>query len=653
MIVRNLLEVHGKNGTGINWQIFEIISNRLQETSNLNILHLSFKKASRTKAINELPNEVLCHTVTSLCYHGLKTNDLLPPEFLDIVNKYNFEEEEENLPPEAFDKLYTGYKKLTDFERRKYIGDIDIIILNEYQNFTIFQKEIVHILPIRKTTDLIITGCTLSAIYGFLNTIKRKIVIEDNFDKIREEYIAESYSREELTKNDRADGRIIKFLNHCIGQLFPSSSLYDDTVDNGDKPKVSFLQGPLHVAKDIVKKVKLIPSTYKLCLVGRHKSDYELIKLFFPEKVIERIEICTIHKLPECDILFFYGIKHLFYADEEEKNLFFTAVSNVKKQLHLYETAPISEDERKFYIKDVCDLVVNQRKKLQPYKQFKELKDNRNFTLNKINMSMMDTITFKIAFKDLPFFRPLISNYKTDSEDQPKAISKKTEDGFSYQISLFKKDKSFFFEFYDLNFLKKNRYDDYEMLKLIRNKIIEFFDYRVNIKKIFIHRIDLQHTFKFNNEAEREAFKQEILKQLKVLEGFEEKRLKDLKSNHNKYKVCPYALKDGTEGSTYINHHANKYNSLTMVMYDAAEKENENKIHIKYTLKVEVRLRGTPAIAQYAFAKNPNLYSLLNMKKGLFEYLSGRYISLFGKVVGEEKVEGILTNKIKINWDNK
>ena len=654
MKVKNLTEYHGKSGTGINWKLYEVISGRLLVNPNLKILHLSFKKASRERAINELPEGMTCHTVTSYCYQSLKANNLLPTEFLNIANYDDLESEENNLPPEAFDKLYTECLKLSKNERKMYIGNIDLIILNGYQDFTIYQKEIIQLIPIKKTTDLIITGEKIHTIYKFLNKIKRKIIVEDNFDKIKEEYIAESYSIEELTRNDRSDGRIVKFLNHTIRQLFPSSSLYDEPDDNGEKPTVSFLQGPLHIANDIVKKLKHIPdSMKKIYLVGRHKGDYELIKLFLPEKVIERLEFCTIHKLAECDVLFFYGIKHLHYADEDEKNLFYTAISNVKKQLHLYETAPISEDERKLYTQDVCDLIVNQRKILQPYKQLKQLEGNRNFTLNKINMSMMDTITFKIAFKDLPFFRPLISNYKTDHKEQSKAIRRKTEDGFSYQISLFKKNKSFYFEFYDLNLLKKNRYDDYDMLRLIYNKILDFFDYRIDTKKVTIHRIDLQHTFKFNSEEDRAAFKHEILEQLKILEILEEKRLKKKTSDHNKYKVCPYTLEDGTEGAIYINHHSNKYNSLTMVIYDASEKTNENKTNIKYTLKVEVRLRGTPAIAQYAFARNPSLYSLLNMKRDLFEYLSSMYKSLFGRLVGEEKVGGILTNLIKKNWNKK
>ena len=655
MKVRNLIEIHGKSGTGINKKLYEIIGKRLQENPYQNILHLSFKKVSREKAINELQDEVICHTVTSYCYGSCRVNNCLPAEFQNIVNHNDLHAEENTLPPEAFDKLHTECKKLTEFERRMFIGNIDLIILNGYQDFTIYQKEIVRLLPIKEITDLIIVGDELRPIYKFLNKNKHKIIVENNFDKIREEYIAESYYSEELTKNERSDGRIVKFLNHTIRELFQNASLYDEPDEDGEKPMVSFLQSPRHVAKDMIKKLKHIPSTYKIYLVGRHESDYELIKLFLPEKIIDRIEICTIHKLveSECDVLFFYGIKHLFYSDKDEKNLFYAAVSNVKKLLHLYETAPISEEEKKFYTNTVCDLIVNQRKTKTPYKQLKELKVNRNFTVGKINMSMMDTITFKIAFKDLPFFRPLKNNFKTNSEKQPKAIRKMTEDGFSYQISLFKRDKSFYFEFYDLNLLKKNRYDDYDMLRLIYNKIIEFFDYRVNIKKLLIHRIDLQHTFKFDSEEEREAFKQEILEQLKILEMLEEKRLKKLKSNHNKYKVCPYTLEDGTEETLYLNHHTNKYNSLTMVIYDASEKTNENKTNIKYTLKVELRLRGTPAISKYAFARNPSLYSLLYMKRDLSEYLSGMYKSLFGRLVGEEKVGGILTNLINRNWNKK
>jgi len=149
------------------------------------------------------------------------------------------------------------------------------------------------------------------------------------------------------------------------------------------------------------------------------------------------------------------------------------------------------------------------------------------------------------------------------------------------------------------NHLSRNNFTDMEKLQFCINEVLTFFDFRIPLSRIYIHRLDLCQYLNFHTKQDLQSYFIEEL--CPVL--FQSNNISirdDEKKFYNSHLDIMNKHFSILHRTLYINHHRNKCNGLTTVIYRPITKDNRNKVNIDSLLKIEIRGRGRVSGTEYS-----------------------------------------------------
>ncbi len=314
-------------------------------------------------------------------------------------------------------------------------------------------------------------------------------------------------------------------------------------------------------------------------------------------------------------------------ADKDRFNVVYTAISRARGKLYVTSAHP-KQDLEKIFKSGTYKLMDSQKPIVKKYKQLKKIKENRNFTFNNVNMSMIDSVVIKVSMKDAPFAKYVKNGFVPKKYmDQFKWQNMYSDDSnpVNVRVTQHHAHGTYKFEFFDLNMLHKNGYTDSDILMYLSNYVMEFFDYRVREKDMKIHRIDLCKYFRFDNAEDHREFNEFLCeyilysKAVTVLDS-------DFKTNRIVYNIFEDKKPDLYKGTVYANHNKKKQDGITTSIYMPSKKDNHNKIFFENVTKIEIRLLGSSIGRRYALKKSDNIAGLKSVRLGnVFDRLFGKY----------------------------
>lgn len=597
------LVITGLAGTGKSYQITKRVNRLIEEGALLEneLLLLSFNKELKTKAINREScyNKFNTHTIHSLAFRLLKRNDKLPEVF--IQKEVSIENIETNtttdLQQKDYNDLISQGLKLKDEEISGVFPDIKLIICDEYQDFREDYISFVKRLMGIYKSKIIIAGDPFQNINLFQNK-KNDLKIKENFKNIKKDLGISDYTEIILNENHRSNPAIFKFINGMLLKCFDIENgyLYDikkkPHQNRYEKPIIRFFSTQQDEKGFIERMIKMYGKNKNITILTRYKRE-QLIFEGIKQTLFDRksLTVSSIHKYKgnQADIIFLSGFNCEQEMSEDEKYILYTAISRAKRKLIITSAYPAFDLDR-IFDKETYTFTNSQRKLTKSNKQLKKIRTGGNFTLKKLGESNIDSLVLKVKAKDCPFPRYV----KRGNVKQEKTSNKMIQsfNGVDVTIKMNHRHKIYYFEFLDLNLLKKSGYSDKGIISFCLNFIIVFFDYRIDTKKIQVHRLDLCRFIKFKDNRELDYFFDFFNCYIK------DSHSKDIKDNEYRVNGIDYKENEDKEfdwkkyKTLYINHNKNKSYGATTKVYFPFKKENKNVINIPGLLKLEFTLKG-------------------------------------------------------------
>lgn len=645
LLQRDHLVIHGLAGTGKSYQINELVSKMIEHSglASMRVCALTFDRKLRDKYRREYlwSNEMNSLTVHSLCFRVLKELNQLPEIFRkvegDDVDTF------EDATSKDFDTLIALFLELPDEELmrvktyKEYFKSIKIIICDEVQDFREDYLQVVKKLKgLGENPQMVLAGDMHQKIYGFQEKATGKKLTEV-LSQPEMLFGGDRYSTLILNENHRVENDYqCPFLNGYLRKVFqtderllyrvPEGTLVGDITDVPFILYVSTREDEFAFVENEVGRIASEGST--VTILGRSNKEIERYKPFGTEDGL--VQVSTIHKKKgdSSDYIFLVGFDYDSVADPEIMTLVYTAISRAKRRLFITSSHPLADLDAIFEA-GTYELVDTRVKLVKSYLIRRKIKENKKFTQEKLKGNHIDSVVLKIKDENCPF-APYI---KKEGTKQKRFSSSKrivTEDGVAYSVDLNHRWKSFYFNFKDLNVLKKNSFSDKQIVQYCINEVYGFFDHRVRLEDLYHHSLDLCKFLLFPDSEELERVYRDVL--LPLILGSKHHSLKDQRGNG-------YTSESDFDGkgfsflrdTLYINHHQDRGNGLTTVVYHPGYKENENRIHIPNLLKIEMRARGRVlSMGTSLLGESPTAGNLLELAergrmKDVFEDWFGSY----------------------------
>jgi len=625
------LIITGLAGTGKSWKIDKIVSNKVEnnEIQTNEICSLTFDKALSAKYKNDFAwsNKSNSFTIHGFCYHVLSELLMLPEGFRNNSNG----DIEEGPTGRDFNKLISLFLKLSNHKIKRtkfyhhYISKIKIITCDEAQDFREDYIEVVKkIKALSNEAQLIVAGDRHQQIYIFQNR-NNSSKLSDVLNDSKLIFGDEPYKKIVLTVNHRTENTYnINFMNGFLKKNSDISKeeLYTNLPEffNNKEIKQSRKMPLIKLftnreeEEDFVKaKISGIDNKKnKIVIIARNNKT---LKMYSDLNNRNNITVSTVHKVKgnEFDYVFYVGFEYNVKTDNEIKTICYTAISRAKKKLFITSSFP---NKNIFEVFEKGSFIYRNVQKYicKPFPVRKKIKKNRNFTEKKLRENYLDSLVLKIKADRCPF----LTHINKEGTKQKKWSSSQrvvNKDGFEYSIDFHHSQRIYFFNFLDLNLLKRNNFSDTEIIEYCANEIIEFFDRRVNLDGIEVHRLDLYYLLKLEDKDNYKRIYEEVLFD-KVLDSKHRSILnqnRDSFNNKDDFKIKRFSIKRDT---IYNNHHKKKQESLTTVIYNPRYKENGNKIHIDNLIKFEMKGKGNFLKRKIGFNDyEPTVLNLINISE--------------------------------------
>lgn len=619
----------GLGGTGKSFEINKIISNKEKnnEIQTNEICCLTFDKALSTKNKIDFAwsNERNSFTIHGFCYHVLHDLSMLPEGFQNNSNG-NIKK---GPTGSDFNKLISQFLGLTEqkIKRTKfyydYIRNIKIITCDEVQDFREDYLEVVKkIKALSDEAQLIVAGDRHQQIYIFQNR-NNSSKLSDVLNNPKLIFDNEKYERRILTENHRTNNHYLDyFMNGFLKINYKSSDeeLYvlPNSFNNSEikqsrkMPLIKLFtnkQEEADFVKKEVSKINRVKSS--IAIIARNKK---ALITYEDLNKLNGVKVSTVHKVKGngFDYVFFVGFEFNLESDPEIKTICYTAISRAKKKLFITSSFP-NKNIFEVFKKGSFEYRNVQRSISKSFPIRKKIKQNKEVSLNKIQGTYLDSLDLKVKAEKAPFL-PYIKKEGTKQGDWTSTQRFKNEDGLEYSIKFHHSHKIYYFEFLDLDILKRNNFSDIQKIEYCTNVVIDFFDRRIRIEDIILYRLDLFNLYQLEDEESYFRMSEKLF--CKCLES---KHRSILTQEKKSYKtIADFNIKRFSKGkeSIYLNHHKTKYNNLTTAIYNPKYKENENKIPFDNLIKFEMRGKGDFLSRNIGFnGKDPNARNLHNLCK--------------------------------------
>jgi superfamily I DNA/RNA helicase len=646
-MIKEIIITEGNAGTGKTTAMYQTIKEYIAH--GFVCLYTCFNKYLKKKASNHLPQShiLLVSNIHSLCFRVLKVIDKLPENFQSI--KDYSETDNSNLTGKDFDNLLKTFLSINTDSIKQTLHTLDHIFIDEAQDFSPLYFDIIKHLG--DAFDI-----TLH-IYGDRN---QRITKDFNSNKPLDPcifYTPELYfpnikiTKKYLNENHRtANEAILQFINGFHSKSYdnyPEELLYSNPIgslkNKYELPNIQFFANKTKEYERVKSLVSKIDSSTKIAILSRWKRDLKLYQ-DHSSSFGNNVTINTIHSFKglEADIVFLVGFQEFVIDDLIEKNLFYTASSRAHKKLYITSAYP-AFDLSKYFNEDSFTHHGKQSHITKHFRKLKEIKLNRNFTIQKYQDNIIDSITVKVDFKDAPFLPYIQNNFIPGINRKNygwQNIQHRCCEGIHYVVKNHHVYKSYSFEFFDLNVLKKNNFSDKQVVQFISNTVLDFFDHRISLSQLQISRLDLSKIFKFNDAQSRLTFLDELASCISIA------KYNSIKDHSNYTLEHSKSILDSLQDSTvYINH--SKIRNITTACYDPRNKDNQNKLLSDNLYKIEIRLRGNSLQMKYSEDIN-TIDNLMNAvaDDSKFDYL----ISLLNR---QNLSLPYITDKVSTNREQK
>jgi hypothetical protein len=689
----------GLAGTGKSYKMYKSIKDYIHDNENDHVLVLSFNRALKVNTMLNLGDIGHCsiHTIHSLAYDMLKHFMRLPKAFQNQASAP--EQNASCIEGEKgkFDTLIHKALKLCLDEPasiREYFKyrSPNAIFIDEFQDLRRDYVELVfQISSIMGTKQVSLLGDSNQKIYEYLNDHAKDVRfkglpyptstrIEDNFSKVaelfhtREEDI--SYSCLYICK--RSTPEIQQAINHFLsGKGGIQGDLYyklDGQQPSGEKTKVRIFTTKEEEFEWVCKEISKLPVRSDIIIVSQY---HHVLKMY--ESLCEKgkeqginLELCTLDETAVttihskkglgADIVFLVGVqgKEVLENVCQDKilskehdylnicnlvpqndtgitNVIYTGMSRAKKQLFLstsYQGSPLEDFS-------TCSCVCfsdTRRAVAKSRKRFPVLSKDRNFTLDKLRKSVIDSLILYVRDDDVPFLRyvPNGSIPRNKGNFQKGFVGQ--ERGVPVTVIRNNgKNGSYQFEMMDLNPLKKRGYSDIQILNHCMNYVLKFFDGRIDPGKIMITRLDIALYHLFNDAGEAKAVLDSFYS------GIDQSKIYSIKDNSGE----TYGLGEGRRFNSwgthtlYLDCHTNKHGKKYPCVYriyntgnknrnygESSEDRNQSGYTKRNCWKFEWKLTSSILERNYALKGNNNCKGLMDSLQGDDSFLLDLYKSI-------------------------
>lgn len=618
--------IYGLGGVGKSFEITALIEENINKKilSQNDFLILTFDKRLRKQYVGKSRhfNHTNIRTVHSLCYYVLKDLNQLPEKFMQ---KSPDEDNSSSLTNKDYDRLVSTFLSLQDLDIAQVkigenvsslFNDLKLIVCDEIQDFREDYIDVVRkIKKIGSNTKTVFSGDRHQRIYSFQDK-HNKHKLSDVILNPSQYFGQEDFKIMVLRKNYRIENvEIQKFINDFLVKAFNTEEayLYDIKLANSSKwkrkPIIHYFTKIQDEITYVQNEIEKVPIGLSIGILGRGKKDIEPYKRIFSGN--QRVSISTVHEIKggEKDYIFYVGFNYDKEVDTEIPTICFTAISRASKRLFITSSHPIG-NEQKVFSEGTYELLSTQKALSKPYIIRNRIIHNKNFTWKKIKDNNLDSLVLKVREEHCPFL-PYIKKLGTQQHKYQSVLRRKTEYGMEYSVKKHHSSKAFYFEFKDLNLLKRNSYSDIKIIYSCANEVLYFFDNRVKLDDINIHEVDLCKFIRFEDKEDIRTFFEDCLED-RILESKHSSIMNEYKEEI-RAKADMYHFFSVFDSSLYVNHHSKKYESLTSVFYYPLNKENENKIHMDNLYKIEMRARGRFLERQLAFGDNRRILDFLRM----------------------------------------
>ncbi|MBI9093673.1 MAG: UvrD-helicase domain-containing protein [Sphaerochaeta sp.] len=716
----------GLAGTGKSYEMYKAINDYIHDNENDHVMVLSFNRALKEKAMSELEDCKRCsiHTIHSLSYDMLKYFMRLPKAFQNLASAPDQNASCINGEKGKFDTLIHKALQLCIKDPasiRKYFQhrSPNAIFIDEFQDLRRDYVELVfQISSIMGTKQVILMGDPNQKIYEYLNAHAKDVrfkglpyptstSIEDNFSKVTELFHAqkEDISNSCLNICRRSTLEIQQAINHFLsGNGGIQGDLYyklDGQQPSGDKAKVRIFTTKEEEFIWVCKEVSNLPAGADILIVSQYNhvlKMYESLVTQAKEQeisldlcAVDEMAVTTIHRQKglEADFVFLVGVQgkevlekvcqdemlskehdHLdIYnlvpqADTGITDVIYTGMSRAKKQLSLSTSYPNSPLEVFSTCSHIC-FSDTRNAVAKSWKRFPVLSLDRNFTLDKLKKSSIDSLIINVRDVDAPFLRYVPKgNIPKDKGKFQKGFVGHERGVPVTVIRNNGKNGSYQFEMLDLNPLKKRGYSDIQILRHCMNYVLKFFDERIDPGKMEIARLDIALYRQFNDASEAKA----VLNSFYA--GIDHSKINSVKDNSgNAYSVVEgKRFKSWGIHTLYLNFHANKHGKKHPCVYRIYNTNNKNRNYQESTedrnqsgytkrncWKVEWKLTSSVLRRNYALKGNNNCRSLMESLQrddafllDLYKSISNHFNLHVGKIfdIGEgtsETADTLLT----------
>jgi len=592
-VIQKLIVNDSRGGTGKSQEIIRLVINGKEQPT----LYLAFNKFLRQKFQGDLKgfDEVKVHTIHSLCHKILHDLDVLPEGFRDVIDLAN----KEGLVEQDYKALITDFLLLKDKEIQSAIGELDNIYLDEYQDLSEeLLKVVKRLVEIFDIKLLYIAGDKFQSIYNSKNKSNKSTYLEcipkyfgkeiDEIVSLKINYrvinrkLQETQNRFILNEgNSEAD------TTKCSRSVYSAKPIF--RICNHQEKELEFVE----------KTIKLHCRNKDVVILSAHKADLEIYKKHQKDlsESVKNLKISTIHSYKGLgsEIVFIVAFQFRDEMNNErgikQFNINYVGISRAKQKLFMSSSYPMNRNdvlEAFGNSVDIFDLQGVERWK--EYKKLRQPKELKSSIINRLNISNIDSIKFRVMGKNVPYFAYFKSNQVKDRNNSIHRFKRNRIvefRGLTVRISFHYAHKTYYFEFYDLNLLKKNGYTDLEIILFCRNFIRQFFDYRISDDRIDLFRIDLckLYTMKeFENKCI--AFGEDELKVISIVD-------------ESGIIVSDIACSVKAGHSVYINFHKKRLHSIAI--YLPVKKMNSNRIPNRDIFKIEHRFY-TPEIVGRNYA---------------------------------------------------
>ena len=539
----------------------------------------------------EISNRGNTFTVHSLAYEVLKSVGLLP-EVFDNSSRERIESrfEKAKVSPARiesgnFDELIQRFIKLDASNVRRYRAHLKLICVDEYQDlredYVALVKKLVKVYDCK----VFLAGDPHQRIYTYQNK-RSKYKIGDNFKTLENDLGIKDFQYEILNENHRATRCNIRFLNGFLAKTLvqDSSLLYSlpDSVEEGEEPELVYFTHQKDELNYVQEQIAGLNNEEDILILSRYRRQIGSYKVLFEND--SRVTISTIHeeKGSEASTVFLVGFDVDFETrqDEDQFSILYVALSRCKKKLFITSPFPVPSDEHlnSLFDQDTYAFRSFQEQSFKNNAAF-EIDDTISYSLKSYQKSCIDSILLKVKADDAPFL-PYVErgNVRQNRYGNRKTVF----DVIEFDIEYYHACKQYVFSFLDLNLLKRNGLNDWQILDFLLQRVQKYFDFRLDAESISIRRLDLCRLHNCRSELEVSSIYRNLFKETKA------KKILDHGRGRYTKTYCG-SFRELRNKTLYFNHHSNKHYGLTTKVYFPERKTNENKLPDPDVVKVEVK----------------------------------------------------------------